>query len=106
MNTKEFLVAQFFSGQPWVERLGWTLVQFLWQGALIAAVYAVARRWAGASRSAQVRHQTRWPLSFYCRAGTAWTEIGIGEGTGRRTGHRPRGEGLRELKAIIKGQSQ
>ena len=29
--------------QPWVERLGWTLVHFLWQGALIAAVYAAAR---------------------------------------------------------------
>jgi len=24
------------SSQPWVERLGWTLVHFLWQGLLIA----------------------------------------------------------------------
>ena len=56
MNTKVFLVARFFSGQPWVERLGWTLVHFLWQGALIAALYAVARRWVGQARSAQVRY--------------------------------------------------
>jgi uncharacterized protein (TIGR03435 family) len=31
------------SGQPWVERLGWTLVHFLWQGLLIAMAYAAAR---------------------------------------------------------------
>ena len=32
------------------ERLGWTLLHFLWQGALIAAVYAAARRFlAGAN---------------------------------------------------------
>ncbi|HVW10085.1 MAG TPA: M56 family metallopeptidase [Bryobacteraceae bacterium] len=28
----------------WVDRLGWTLVHFLWQGALIAVLYAAARR--------------------------------------------------------------
>jgi len=37
--------------QPWVERLGWTLVHFLWQGVVIAALYAGAR-----TRSAQVRY--------------------------------------------------
>jgi uncharacterized protein (TIGR03435 family) len=36
---------QFLSSQPWVERLGWTLVHFLWQGVLIAALYAAARSW-------------------------------------------------------------
>jgi uncharacterized protein (TIGR03435 family) len=35
---------QFLSSQPWVERLGWTLVHFLWQGAGISALYAIARR--------------------------------------------------------------
>jgi uncharacterized protein (TIGR03435 family) len=39
----------------WVLRLGWTLVHFLWQGAAIAGVYAVARR-AFASRSANARY--------------------------------------------------
>lgn len=29
--------------QPFVARLGWTLLHFLWQGALIAAAYGVAR---------------------------------------------------------------
>ena len=40
------------AGQPWVERLGWTLIHFLWQGALIAALYAIARK----SRSTQTRY--------------------------------------------------
>jgi uncharacterized protein (TIGR03435 family) len=35
---------QILSSQPWVERLGWTLVHFLWQGSLIAALYAGARK--------------------------------------------------------------
>ncbi len=43
---------QLFSAQPWVERLGWTLIHFLWQGALLAAIYAIARR----SRTAQIRY--------------------------------------------------
>ena len=29
--------------QPLVERLGWALVHFLWQGALIAGLYLIAR---------------------------------------------------------------
>jgi len=45
-------VMELLSAQPWVERLGWTLIHFLWQGALIAALYAIARR----SRSAQRRY--------------------------------------------------
>jgi len=43
---------QLFSAQPWVERLGWTLIHFLWQGALLAAIYAIARR----SSTAQFRY--------------------------------------------------
>jgi uncharacterized protein (TIGR03435 family) len=35
---------RILSSQPWVERLGWTLLHFLWQGLLIAAFYAAARR--------------------------------------------------------------
>ncbi len=37
-------VIQVLSSQPWVERLGWTLVHFLWQGLSIAVLYAAARR--------------------------------------------------------------
>jgi uncharacterized protein (TIGR03435 family) len=45
-------ISQYMSSQPWVERLGWTLIHFLWQGALIAAIYAFARR----SRMPQFRY--------------------------------------------------
>jgi beta-lactamase regulating signal transducer with metallopeptidase domain len=41
MNTIPLLFAQ-----SWVDRLGWTLIQFLWQGALIAALFALARPFA------------------------------------------------------------
>ena len=47
---------QIFSAQPWVAQLGWALVHFLWEGAAIAALYAIARRWATRSRSAQARY--------------------------------------------------
>lgn len=47
-------IALLFS-QPWVEDLGRTLLHFLWQGALIAAAYAAARRMARDS-SANVRY--------------------------------------------------
>src|SRR5580704_15664006 len=30
--------------QPWVEHLGWALIHFLWQGALITGAYGIARR--------------------------------------------------------------
>ncbi len=36
-------VMQVLSSQPWVEHLGWTLVHFIWQGSLIAVLYAAAR---------------------------------------------------------------
>src|SRR5450432_3519762 len=29
--------------QPWAERLAWTLLHFIWQGTLLAALYALAR---------------------------------------------------------------
>ena len=35
---------QMLSSAAWVERLGWTLVHFLWQGLAIALLYAAARR--------------------------------------------------------------
>jgi uncharacterized protein (TIGR03435 family) len=35
---------QMLSSEPWVERLGWTLVHFLWQGLSIALLYAATRR--------------------------------------------------------------
>jgi uncharacterized protein (TIGR03435 family) len=39
----------------WMERLGWTLVHFLWQGTLVATVYGIAR-WAARQSSANARY--------------------------------------------------
>ncbi len=38
-------VTQTLATQPWVERLGLTLLHFLWQGAMIVTIYAAARKW-------------------------------------------------------------
>src|SRR3954462_8435700 len=42
--------------QPLTERLGWTLLHFLWQGILVAALYALARAVAGGRISARGRY--------------------------------------------------
>jgi beta-lactamase regulating signal transducer with metallopeptidase domain len=42
--------------QPWTERLGWTLLHFLWQGILVAALYALVRALAGGRISAHGRY--------------------------------------------------
>jgi len=36
---------QILAAQAWVERLGLTLLHFVWQGAIIVAIYAVVRKW-------------------------------------------------------------
>ena len=51
MNAIEIL-----SLQPWVERLGWTLVHFLWQGLAIAVLYAAARRGLARASSSSARY--------------------------------------------------
>src|SRR5579863_8818572 len=40
---------QILAAQPWVEHLGLTLLHFLWEGSIIAGIYAAARDW-GARR--------------------------------------------------------
>ena len=47
---------QILSSQPWVERLGWTLVHFLWQGLSIAVLYAAARRGVARTSSPNARY--------------------------------------------------
>ncbi len=49
------MIAVFLS-QLWVQRLGWTLVHFLWQGTAIAGLYAAVRGALGRSLSAQGRY--------------------------------------------------
>ncbi len=51
MNAIEIL-----SLQPWVERLGWTLGHFLWQGLAIAVLYAAARWGVARTSGPQARY--------------------------------------------------
>ena len=47
--------------EPWAERLGWTLVHFLWQGMAIAGLYAAAR-------SSSRRASPHWRYVLACAA--------------------------------------
>ena len=49
------MMAAFLS-QYWVQRLGWTLLHFLWQGTAIAVAYAMLRSLLARSLSAQQRY--------------------------------------------------
>jgi uncharacterized protein (TIGR03435 family) len=50
------IALQILSSQPWMDRLGWTLIHFLWQGLSIAVLYAAARRGVSRTSSANVRY--------------------------------------------------
>jgi GWxTD domain-containing protein len=45
-----------FLTQFWIQRLGWTLLHFLWQGTAIVVVYAMLRRMLARSLGAQGRY--------------------------------------------------
>jgi uncharacterized protein (TIGR03435 family) len=47
---------QMLSSEAWVERLGWTLVHFLWQGLSIALLFASARKMMGRRSSPNGRY--------------------------------------------------
>jgi beta-lactamase regulating signal transducer with metallopeptidase domain len=49
-------VIAIFLSQFWVQRLGWTLLHFLWQGTAIVIVYAMLRSWLARSLSAKRRY--------------------------------------------------
>ncbi len=51
MNAIQELVSQ-----PWVERLGMTLLHFLWQGAIVAILYAAARRLTSRTSNPRTRY--------------------------------------------------
>jgi VWFA-related protein len=46
---------QAFTSEPWVTRLGWTLLHFLWQGTAIALLYAAVRFLFARTLSAHAR---------------------------------------------------
>ena len=47
---------QILSPQPWVVRLGWTLVHLLWQGLSIAVLYVAGRRGVARTSSPHARY--------------------------------------------------
>src|ERR1041384_2306897 len=49
-------IMQILVSQPWVERLGMTLLHFLWQGLFIAILYAAARQIMARTSRPQTRH--------------------------------------------------
>ena len=49
-------MTQALLSQFWVQKLGWTLLHFLWQGTAIAVIYAAIRRLTGRSLSAPGRY--------------------------------------------------
>src|SRR5215469_2510894 len=64
--------------QPWTERLGWTLLHFLWQGTLVAALYALARALAGGRISARGRYAIACALLLAMTAAPAITYWWLG----------------------------
>jgi beta-lactamase regulating signal transducer with metallopeptidase domain len=73
---------------PATERLGWTLLHFLWQGILVAALYALARALAGGRLSARGRYaiacaallaMTAAPAVTYWWLGTSGHAAPIGD---------------------------
>lgn len=51
MNTIQSAFAQ-----PWAQHLGWTLLHFVWQGALVSVLFAAVRGLLGRSLSANARY--------------------------------------------------
>ena len=78
---------QILSSQPWVERLGWTLVHFLWQGLSIAVLYAAARRGHGA----HVEPERAIPARLRgtgSHDGRSARDLGADAAVGRKSGRR------------------
>jgi beta-lactamase regulating signal transducer with metallopeptidase domain len=74
--------------QPWTERLGWTLLHFLWQGILAAALYALARALAGGRISARGRYALACASLLAMIAAPAVTYWWLGDsGQPARIGH-------------------
>src|SRR5215813_10836576 len=59
---------QILATQAWVERLGLTLLHFMWQGTITVAMYAVVRKW---------RVRTLGPSGRYVLAGAVLAAMAI-----------------------------
>src|SRR5689334_14398969 len=65
--------------QPWTERLGWTLLHFLWQGIVLAALYALIRALAGGRLSARSRYSIACTSLLAMAAAPALTYWWLGD---------------------------
>ena len=65
--------------QPWTGRLGWTLLHFLWQGILIAVLYALVRTLAGSRISARGRYAIACASLLAMIAAPAFTYWWLGD---------------------------
>jgi len=62
----------------WVNRLGWTLLHFLWQGTLIAILYAIARRFLQRTKSPQPLYLLACVAMGAMLVAVAATYVGLG----------------------------
>src|SRR5260370_38170279 len=62
---------QTLATQPSVERLGLTLLHFLWQGVMIVAVYAAARKWGARGLGLEGGPNSRYLLACAALAAMA-----------------------------------
>src|ERR1700733_101654 len=53
---EEASMMEGLASQYWLQKLGWTLLHFLWQGTAIAVIYLALRAALGRSLSAQGRY--------------------------------------------------
>jgi beta-lactamase regulating signal transducer with metallopeptidase domain len=65
--------------QPWAVRLGWTLLHFLWQGILVAALFALVRALAGDRISARGRYVVACASLFAMTVAPALTYWWLGD---------------------------
>ena len=78
---------QMLSSQPWVERLGWTLVHFLWQGLSIAVLYAAARRGMARRASPNARYLLAC-AALAAMLAAPLVDLGADAAIGRKSGRR------------------
>jgi len=65
--------------QPWAQRLGWTLLHSLWEGALIAALYALVRIALGKDLMSRARYAIACAALLAMAAAPAITYLSIRE---------------------------
>lgn len=68
---------QILASQPWIGRLGWTLLHFLWQGTAIAVLYTIARWFFARHLSPRTRYAFACAALFAMAAAPPLTFLAI-----------------------------